>query len=114
MFKAAAGVQAISLGTVGRGSKRITLLPTNTVGALQEKEATTAPGGLVSTNSTKRTLEELIGGAPIAGNETSIGFCAVAVVEKREEGEDQQPAKKPRVDEDMDAVAAVASVDAQS
>ncbi|EFJ40332.1 hypothetical protein VOLCADRAFT_108214 [Volvox carteri f. nagariensis] len=95
--------QPVSLGTVGRGSKRITLQPTSTTAA----NGTAAPAA-VPISAPKRTLDDLMGGEPAAGGLTSTGFEAVAVVEAREEGQ-PQAAKKARVEEAEAAMEAAES-----
>ncbi|GIL92258.1 hypothetical protein Vretifemale_19804 [Volvox reticuliferus] len=78
---------AVSLGTVGRGSKRITLQPTNVVVAAPA-EGPHAVEKYERPTVTKRTLEDLMGAAPAAAD----------AVEAHAENQLQQ-AKKVRTEE---------------
>jgi hypothetical protein len=111
----AATAKVVSLGTVGRGSKRITLQPT--AAAVQQAEkpgpaAGSVKGALPATEpgapAAKRTLEDLMSATPAAGGDNATGFVAVAVVEASHDEVHQ--AKKVRTEEPAVETADVVAV----
>ncbi|GLI61521.1 hypothetical protein VaNZ11_003895, partial [Volvox africanus] len=103
----ASSAPAVSLGTVGRGSKRITLQPTNVGSAADGVAAAPTEGSQVAdkpdrSSVTKRTLEDRMGAAAAAGD--TMGLVMAHAEEQL------QQAKKVRTEEPSADAAMAAEV----